>query len=255
MAGQFKTASRNLKRRHSYGGFADINVTPLVDVMLVLLVVFMITAPMLSVGVPVDLPKTKAAKMNDQVEPLVVTVDAEGKSYLQETELEGEALVARLMAVTGNNPDAKIYVRGDKKLPYGRIMEVMGEIAASGFHKVSLIAEMPTSSKPAIQPSTPPIMSAVSTPTLIPPQPPVGVVKSSTVAPTTSFGSTQPPPKPVAPMAPSPRAPQQLAPSKKVVVAPHSPVSAPKRHPSRATGNATQQAGVLQQPAAKRRVP
>jgi biopolymer transport protein TolR len=138
-------SSRGGRRRSLGGGFSDINVTPLVDVMLVLLIVFMVTAPLLTVGVPVDLPKTKAAKMNDQVEPLVVTVDASGKSYLQEMELEGEALIARLMAVTGNNPDAKIYVRGDQKIAYGRIMEVMGNVAAAGFTKVSLLAEMPTS--------------------------------------------------------------------------------------------------------------
>ena len=145
MAGGLKVQARGHKRRRLSGGFSDINVTPLVDVMLVLLVVFMITAPMLNVGVPVDLPKTKAAKMNDQVEPLVVSVDAQGRSYLQETELAGEALIARLMAVTSSNPEAKIYVRGDKSLPYGRIMEIMGEIAAAGFHRVSLIAEMPMS--------------------------------------------------------------------------------------------------------------
>jgi biopolymer transport protein TolR len=112
--------------------------------MLVLLVIFMVTAPMLTVGVPVDLPKTKAAKMNDQVEPLVVSVDANGKSYLSETELEGDALIEKLIALSGSNPDAKIYVRGDQKINYGRVMEIMGVIAAAGFNKVSLIAEMPT---------------------------------------------------------------------------------------------------------------
>lgn len=137
---------RGAKRRSNQQTFTDINVTPFVDVMLVLLVIFMVTAPMLTVGVPVDLPKTKAAKMNDQAEPLVVSVDASGKSYLQEAELEGEALIERLIAVSGNNPDAKIYVRGDQKINYGRVMEVMGEIAAAGFNKVSLIAEMPPSS-------------------------------------------------------------------------------------------------------------
>src|SRR5262245_22795640 len=130
-------------RRRSRGQiFSDINVTPFVDVMLVLLVIFMVTAPMLTVGVPVDLPKTKAARLNDQAEPLVVSVDANGKSYLQEMELEGGALIERLIAVSGNNPDAKIYVRGDQKINYGRVMEIMGMIAAAGFNKVSLLAEM-----------------------------------------------------------------------------------------------------------------
>lgn len=140
-----RASTRHRPRRRSGGqAFTDINVTPFVDVMLVLLVIFMVTAPMLTVGVPVDLPKTKAAKMNDQAEPLVVTVDAEGKSYLSETELEGDALIERLIAVSGSNPDAKIYVRGDQKINYGRVMEIMGIISAAGFSKVSLIAEMPS---------------------------------------------------------------------------------------------------------------
>ena len=140
-----RASARHGARRRSTGqAFTEINVTPFVDVMLVLLVIFMVTAPMLTVGVPVDLPKTKAAKMNDQVEPLVVSVDASGKAYLSETELEGDALIERLIAVSGSNPDAKIYVRGDQKINYGRVMEVMGIIAAAGFNKVSLIAEMPS---------------------------------------------------------------------------------------------------------------
>ncbi|MDF3034260.1 MAG: tolR [Alphaproteobacteria bacterium] len=140
-----RLSGRSGSRRRSTGQtFTDINVTPFVDVMLVLLVIFMVTAPMLTVGVPVDLPKTKAAKMNDQTEPLVVSVDAQGKSYLQEVELDGDALIERLIAVSGNNPDAKIYVRGDQKIHYGRVMEIMGVIAAAGFSKVSLIAEMPS---------------------------------------------------------------------------------------------------------------
>jgi biopolymer transport protein TolR len=146
MAVSLNQAVGHSRKRHRFAGqaaFSEINVTPFVDVMLVLLVIFMVTAPMMTVGVPVDLPKTKAAKMNDQAEPLVVSVDASGKSYLQETELEGDALVERLIAVSGSNPDAKIYVRGDQKINYGRIMEVMGIIAAAGFNKVSLIAEMP----------------------------------------------------------------------------------------------------------------
>ncbi|WP_010301195.1 protein TolR [Candidatus Odyssella thessalonicensis] len=139
-------------RRRSSAGFSEINVTPLVDVMLVLLIIFMVAAPMLTVGVPVDLPKTKAAKMNDQVEPVVVSVDASGRTFLQETAIGDEGLIARLMAITSNNPDARIYVRGDQSLAYGRVMEVMGEIAAAGFTKVSLIAEMPTATKAAPAP-------------------------------------------------------------------------------------------------------
>jgi biopolymer transport protein TolR len=144
MAVSINRASGRHGRRRRSTAFSEINVTPFVDVMLVLLVIFMVTAPMLTVGVPVELPKTKAAKMNDQTEPLVVSVDANGKAYLQETELEGDALIERLIAVSGSNPDAKIYVRGDQKINYGRVMEIMGNIAAAGFSKVSLIAEMPS---------------------------------------------------------------------------------------------------------------
>jgi len=123
---------------------AEINVTPFVDVMLVLLVVFMVTAPMLSVGVPVNLPKTNAAKMNDQTEPLVVTINAKGEIYLQETLLDEQSLIKKLRLLTHKNKDAKIYVRGDESIPYGRVMETMGSISKAGFQKVSLIAEMPT---------------------------------------------------------------------------------------------------------------
>ncbi len=133
------------KRRRTFRPNTDINITPLVDVMLVLVVIFMVTAPMMTVGVPVDLPKTQAAQMNDQVEPLVISVDAQGHVFLQETEMPIEMLIGRLHAITGNNPDARIYVRGDKKLAYGQIMEIMGAVASAGFSKVSLIAEMPTS--------------------------------------------------------------------------------------------------------------
>jgi biopolymer transport protein TolR len=122
---------------------ADINVTPLVDVMLVLLVIFMITAPLLTVGVPVDLPKTKAASINEAIEPLVVSINSEGKIFLQETETDMNSLVPRLQAITESKPDTRIFVRGDKSVQYGTIMEVMGTISAAGFSKVALIAEMP----------------------------------------------------------------------------------------------------------------
>ncbi|MBP9752682.1 MAG: protein TolR [Proteobacteria bacterium] len=145
MAGSLNTSSRHHKRgRRSFIPNSQINVTPLVDVMLVLLIVFMVTAPMLTVGVPVDLPKTQAARMNDQTEPLIVTVNEQGQIYLQETLLTAEDLVTKLHVLTQNNPDAKIYVRGDQNLSYGKVMETMGLIAEAGFHKVSLIAQMPT---------------------------------------------------------------------------------------------------------------
>jgi biopolymer transport protein TolR len=116
----------------------------MVDVMLVLLVIFMITAPLLTAGIPVDLPKTNAPSMNEQEEPLTVTVDGKGDLYLQETALDMEALVPRLVAITGSNPEARIYVRGDKGIPYGRVMEVMGAISSAGFKKVALVSELPS---------------------------------------------------------------------------------------------------------------
>lgn len=144
MAGGLNTSSRRRNgRRRTFEAKTDINITPLVDVMLVLLVIFMITAPIMTVGVPVDLPKTEAAKMNDSEEPIVVSVDGNGKIFLQETELTLPVIVEKLKALTNNTPDAKIYVRGDKKLSYGQIMEIMGGIAAAGFTRVSLIAELP----------------------------------------------------------------------------------------------------------------
>jgi biopolymer transport protein TolR len=123
---------------------AEINVTPMVDVMLVLLVIFMITAPLLTAGVPVDLPKTKASVMNEKEEPLTITVDAKGILYLQETALELPVLIPRLIAITGSNPEARIYVRGDKAISYGQVMEVMGAISEAGFTKVALISELPS---------------------------------------------------------------------------------------------------------------
>lgn len=149
MAGGIHTpVKKSIRGRRSGASLnATINVIPLVDVMLVLLIIFMVTAPMLTVGVPVDLPKTQAAQMNDSVEPLVVSVDASGATYVQEAAVPMSALIDRLKAITNNNPEAKIYVRGDQKIAYGKIMEVMGAIAAAGFQKVSLIAELPASAQ------------------------------------------------------------------------------------------------------------
>ena len=133
-----------------YKPLSEINVTPLVDVMLVLLIVFMVTAPLLTVGVPVDLPKTQAASINDSVEPVVLSVRADGSVYLQETELELTAIAPRLNAIRearGLTAEAmKIYVRGDQAINYGRVMEVMGTVSVAGFQKVSLLARLPDGS-------------------------------------------------------------------------------------------------------------
>jgi biopolymer transport protein TolR len=124
---------------------SEINVTPLVDVMLVLLVVFMVAAPLLTVGVPVDLPQTQAPPITEPKEPLVITINADGRIFIQETEVPTESLVSRLQAITANNSDAPLYVRGDKAINYGRVVEVMSLVSAAGFRKVSLIAEAPKS--------------------------------------------------------------------------------------------------------------
>ena len=128
-------------RRNAFRPMAEINVTPMVDVMLVLLVIFMVAAPLLTVGVPVDLPQTKAPAITEQKEPLVITINAENKLFLQNGEVGDDELVPRLQAITKNNPEADIYVRGDRNINYGRVMEVMGLVSAAGFTKVSLITE------------------------------------------------------------------------------------------------------------------
>jgi biopolymer transport protein TolR len=119
---------------------AEINVTPFVDVMLVLLVIFMITAPLLTSTVPVDLPQTQAARATGQDEPLVVSVNSNGKVFLMDSELELDALIVRLRAITNNNTEARIFVRGDRNLAYGRMVEVMGTLSVAGFSRVGLVA-------------------------------------------------------------------------------------------------------------------
>lgn len=130
--------------RRGHVPMSDINVTPLVDVMLVLLVVFMITAPLLTVGVPVDLPRTEASQMVGQDEPLVITVNAKGEIFLQETPITLEQLVPRLEAVTENKRDTRIFVRGDRAIAYGKVMEVMGTVNLAGFKRVALLTQLPT---------------------------------------------------------------------------------------------------------------
>ena len=147
MAGRFQGSSRFGKGgrwQSSYQPLSDINVTPFVDVMLVLLIVFMVTAPLLTVGVPVDLPKAKAQTLSDPDEPLVVSVNDKGLLFVQDTEVEIDRLVPRLIAITENKPDTRIFVRGDRKIDYGRVMEVMATVNSAGFTRVALIAELPS---------------------------------------------------------------------------------------------------------------
>ena len=121
----------------------EINVTPFVDVMLVLLIVFMVTAPLLTVGVEVDLPKTKAGAINADAAPLVVSIKSDGRLYLQETVVEPEVLIPRLKAISNANPDVRIFVRGDRAISYGEVLSVMGRIQSAGFEKVALVAQLP----------------------------------------------------------------------------------------------------------------
>ena len=135
-------------RRKAYRQMSEINVTPFVDVMLVLLIVFMVTAPLLTVGVPVDLPKTNAPPLATDKEPLYVSVKPDGSVWLQETQVDLPTLAPKLIAITGANPEARILVRGDRSNTYGRMVEVLGTISAAGFHKIGLAAEMPGSKPP-----------------------------------------------------------------------------------------------------------
>lgn len=141
MAFQTLRSSGNYRGRTRTPPMSEINVTPMVDVMLVLLIVFMVTAPLLTVGVQIDLPKTKAKILQGQDEPLAITIDARGQVYLQDTEIDIEGLVPRLRAITANNPDVRIFVRGDASVNYGRIMEVMGTVNAAGYKKVALVTQ------------------------------------------------------------------------------------------------------------------
>ena len=118
---------------------SEINVTPFVDVMLVLLIVFMVTAPLLTVGVPVDLPKVKASALTDQKDPIEITIKLDGTLYLGESEVEVENLIPRLKAITDQNTEARIYIRGDRVVAYGRIMEIMSLINSAGYIKVALV--------------------------------------------------------------------------------------------------------------------
>ena len=123
---------------------AEINVTPMVDVMLVLLIIFMVSAPLLTVGVPLDLPQTQAKSLDQDKEPLTVSVNTKGEVFLQNSEIKIDELVPKLQAVTQarGGTDERIYVRGDKKVDYGTVMRVMGRLSAAGFRRVALVTEV-----------------------------------------------------------------------------------------------------------------
>ena len=135
------------RRRHRRTGLnADINVTPLVDVMLVLLIVFMVAAPLLSVGVPLELPKTDAKALPSQEEPITISVDREGKVFIQDTEILIDDLAPRLIAISENGYDERIYLRGDENSDYGAVIKVMARVNAAGFSNLGLVTD-PVSNK------------------------------------------------------------------------------------------------------------
>ena len=129
-----------IQKKHKI--ISQINVTPFVDVMLVLLIVFMITAPLLTVGVSVDLPKTKASQLNSKGDPIVVSIKQNGELFIQEREIESVQLLPRLRAISSGNKNLRIYVRGDKNVPYGIVLETISKIKSSGFKKVALVAKL-----------------------------------------------------------------------------------------------------------------
>jgi biopolymer transport protein TolR len=141
MAGAVRSYERGRGRRRGKP-ISEINVTPFVDVMLVLLIVFMVTAPLLTVGVPVDLPKTKAQALSQDREPLTVSLRRDGSVYLQNTKVAEDDLVPRLTAIAANGYDQRIFVRGDKAVDYGRVMEVMALISAAGFTHIGLVTDV-----------------------------------------------------------------------------------------------------------------
>ena len=155
---------RGRRRRSRRASLSEINVTPLVDVMLVLLIIFMISAPLLTVGVPVDLPKTEAAAVDEQTEPLTISIQKDGKLYLQETETPFGDLGVRLKALAGDGFDKPIFVRADGAAPYATVAQVMARLSTSGFTSINLITDTgaPTPVKPSPAPPAPAPAGAVS---------------------------------------------------------------------------------------------
>ncbi len=140
MAAELHGASR--RRRRHRPPMSQINVTPFVDVMLVLLVIFMITAPLLTVGVQVDLPETEAGPISGDDESLAITITKENVIFLQETEVQLGELVPKLLAISERRTNMRIFVRADTELAYGRVMEVMGTVNRAGFNKVALVTKI-----------------------------------------------------------------------------------------------------------------
>ena len=146
MAGGATSGAFGKRRHRRRPVMSEINVTPMVDVMLVLLIIFMVSAPLLTVGVPIDLPQTQAANLDQAREPLAISINTKGQVFLQNTEIKLEELVPKLKAITDARgvagAEERIYVRGDKNVDYGTIMRVMGRLSAAGFRRVGLVTEV-----------------------------------------------------------------------------------------------------------------
>jgi biopolymer transport protein TolR len=144
MAGMVPTVQVGKRRHRRRAVMSEINVTPMVDVMLVLLIIFMVSAPLLTVGVPIDLPQTQAKSLDQDKEPLTVSVKLDGEVFLQNSEIKVDELVPKLQAITQarGGLDERIYVRGDRKVDYGTVMRVMGRLSAAGFRRVALVTEV-----------------------------------------------------------------------------------------------------------------
>ncbi|HEY7296413.1 MAG TPA: protein TolR [Xanthobacteraceae bacterium] len=139
------SSTKSGRRRHRRRGImSEINVTPMVDVMLVLLIIFMVSAPLLTVGVPIDLPQTQAKSLDQNKEPLTISVNTMGQVFLQNTEIGVDDLIPKLKAITDarGGLDERIFVRGDRKVDYGTVMRVMGRLSGAGFHRVALVTEV-----------------------------------------------------------------------------------------------------------------
>ena len=149
MAANAGTPVIGKRRHHRRKVMSEINVTPMVDVMLVLLIIFMVSAPLLTVGVPIDLPQSQAKSLDQDKEPLTISVNDKGKIYLQNAEIAVDDLIPKLQAIAQarGGTEARIYVRGDKKVDYGTMMKVMGQLSGAGFHRVALVTEFEQSSK------------------------------------------------------------------------------------------------------------
>jgi biopolymer transport protein TolR len=149
MAANAGTPVIGRRKHHRRRVMSDINVTPMVDVMLVLLIIFMVSAPLLTVGVPIDLPQSEAKSLDQDNQPLTISVNDAGKIYLQESEISLDDLLPKLQAIAQarGGTEARIYVRGDKKVDYGTMMQVMGRLSGAGFHKVALVTQFEQTSK------------------------------------------------------------------------------------------------------------